>query len=118
MNIWLDDQRKAPEGWLHLHNIEEVEQLIESVHDLKDFHINIMSFDFHLSHPKDGIDVMVYLAKLCSKSNTSRFWPKTVRYHSNDPKGVEVMRDFVISFEKEILPKHKNIKGKAFNKLF
>ncbi|MDP3982766.1 MAG: hypothetical protein Q8Q65_01680 [bacterium] len=106
MNIWLDDQRKAPEGWVHLHNIEEVEQLIKSVHRQKDFHIGTMSFDFHLSHPKRGIDVMKYLVELCDRDDTRRFWPKRVLYHSNDPEGVEVMRAFVISFEKEILPKY------------
>src|SRR3989344_3540432 len=101
VNIWLDDQREAPAGWVHLHNIEEVEQLIKSVRGLKDFYIESMSFDFHLSHPKRGIDVMKYLVEQCSQNNTRRFWPKTVLLHSNDPEGVEVMRAFQIDFEKE-----------------
>lgn len=106
MNIWLDDQREAPQGWVHLHNIEEMEKLIKSVRGQKDFYIDTISFDFHLSHPKKGIDVMKYLADLCSQNNTGRFWPKTVLYHSNDPEGVEIMRTFAISFEKEVLPKY------------
>ncbi len=111
MNIWLDDQRKAPAGWVHLRNIEEVEQFIKSVLGLKDFHIDGMSFDFHLCHPKKGIDVMKYLADLCSQNKTGKFWPKTVLYHSNDPEGVKVMRAFAISFEKEILPKYCEKQG-------
>lgn len=103
MNIWLDDQRNAPEGWLHTHNIDELERLLETVRGQKDFYIDTMSFDFHLSHPKRGIDVMKYLADLCRQSNTRRFWPKKVLYHSNDPEGVEIMRTFTETFEKEIL---------------
>ena len=106
MNIWLDDQRKAPDGWLHLHNAEEVEQLIQFVRGLKDFYIDTMSFDFNLSHPKNGVDVMKYLADQCSQKNTGKYWPKTILYHSNDPDGVAAMRAFVISFEKEILSKY------------
>lgn len=102
MNIWLDDQRKAPESWVHLHNIEEVEHLVETVIEFKDFCIETMSFDYHLSHPKRGIDVMKYLADQCTQSKTKRFWPKIVLYHSNDPKGIEVMRIFATSFEKEV----------------
>ncbi|MCX6706406.1 MAG: hypothetical protein NTV24_04910, partial [Candidatus Woesebacteria bacterium] len=104
MNIWLDDQRKPPDGWVHLHNLEEVEQLIKLASGFKDFCIERMSFDFHLSHPKRGIDVMKYLAEQCNQDNTRRFWPKTVLYHSNDPKGVKIMRTFAISFQKVILP--------------
>lgn len=100
MNIWLDDQRKAPEGWIHLHNIDELEILMQSVHELKDFYIETMSFDFHLSHSKNGEDVMKYLAKQCNQSNTRRFWPKTVLYHSSDPKGIEIMQAFATGFEK------------------
>lgn len=99
MNIWLDDVRTAPEGWTHLHNIDEVEKFIKSVHNQKDFCIETMSFDFHLSHPKRGIDVMKYLVDLCAKEKTKRFWPKIVLYHSNDPKGVEIMKLFVANFE-------------------
>ena len=102
MNIWLDDQRKAPEGWVHLHNIEEVELLINSVRGLKGFCIATMSFDFHLSHPKRGIDVMKYLVDQCNQNKTRKFWPKTILYHSNDPKGIGEMKTFAMNFEKEI----------------
>lgn len=105
MNIWLDDQRNAPKEWTHLHNIDELEHLIQSTRKSKGFYIEIMSFDFHLSHPKRGIDVMKYLAELCSQENTRRYWPRTVLYHSDDPKGVKIMTAFTINFEKEILPK-------------
>jgi|SRR3989304_3310873 len=101
MNIWLDDQRKAPEGWVHLHNIEEVEHLVQAIRGLSDFYIETMSFDFHLSHPKRGVDVMKYLADQCRQNKTMRFWPKTVLYHSNDPKGVKIMQVFSMDFEKE-----------------
>lgn len=106
MNIWLDDQREAPHGWAHVHNADEVEKLIEYTGAQKDFHIDTMSFDFHLSHPKKGVDVMKYLADLCRQGHTRKFWPKTVLYHSNDPKGIEIMRDFALNFEKEILFKY------------
>src|SRR3989304_8206915 len=105
VKIWLDDQRNAPEGWIHLHNIEEVEKLIELVGGMDDSSIDTMSFDFHLSHPKNGLDVMKYFADLCIKGKPKNFWPKTILYHSNDIEGVRVMKSVTESFEKEILQK-------------
>ena len=101
IKIWLDDQRIAPEGFIHLHNIEEVEKLIGLVLEFDVFSIDTMSFDFHLAHPKNGLDVMKYLADLCIKGKTKKFWPKNILYHSNDSKGVEIMRSFAESFKKE-----------------
>ena len=106
VNIWLDDMRVAPEGWVHLHNIEEVEFLVRSSRGLEDFYIDKMSYDFHLNHPKLGIDVMKYLADLCVKEKTKKYWAKTILYHSNDVNGIEIMRSFAESFEKEILPEN------------
>ncbi len=103
MNIWLDDQRNAPDGWIHLHNIEEVEHLVQTILGLEGVYTETMSFDYHLSHQKRGIDVMKYLADQCTKYKTKRFWPKIVLYHSSDPKGVKVMKDFAKVFEKKIL---------------
>lgn len=100
VKIWLDDQRKAPEGWIHLHNIEEVENFIELAIGIPDFYIDEMSFDFNLAHPKNGLDVMQYLADICTKYSTKRFWPKTILYHSSDPKGVKMMKEFIEEFEK------------------
>lgn len=115
MNIWLDDQREAPEGWVHLHNMDEVEVFLESILYPSTCHtgrragsgyntrIEKMSFDYHLSHPKKGIDVMKYLADLCVKESTNRFWPKEIFYHSNDPEGVKEMKAFAERFEEDFL---------------
>ena len=92
MNIWLDDIRQVPEGWVHIHNLDELEKLVKKLG--KNFEVDVMSFDYHLAHPKRGIDVMKYLADLCAKGETSRYWPKEVRYHTNDPRGEEEMRAF------------------------
>ncbi|KKQ83912.1 MAG: hypothetical protein UT06_C0013G0012 [Candidatus Woesebacteria bacterium GW2011_GWA1_38_8] len=73
INIWLDDQRNAPDRWIHLHNIEEVEKMIGLVLEFDVFSIDTMSFDFHLSHPKNGLDVLKYLAGLCIKEKTKKF---------------------------------------------
>jgi hypothetical protein len=99
MNIWLDDQRDAPHGWAHVHNLDELKTLIDAVSQNSDFYVDTMSFDFHLSHPKKGVDVMRYLANLCISAQNKRFWPRTVLYHSNDPEGVETMRAFATEFE-------------------
>ncbi len=101
MNIWLDDQRKSPDGWTHLHNIDEVEMVMDFAINKDDFCIEIMSFDFHLNHEKNGVDVMKYLAGLCVQHKTSKFWPKKILYHSDDPQGIEVMREFEIYHEKQ-----------------
>jgi len=94
MNIWLDDQRKSPEGWIHLHNIDEVELVMDLESAKDDFCIEVMSFDFHLNHKKKGIDVMKYLGDLCLKHKTRKFWPKTILYHSDDLQGIAIMRAF------------------------
>ena len=100
MNIWLDDIRQAPEGWVHVHNLDELDALVKKLGEK--FEIDVMSFDYHLAHPKRGIDVMKYLADLCAQEKTRRYWPKEVRYHTNDPKGEEEMRTFAIEFESKI----------------
>ena len=105
IKIWLDDQRNAPEGWIHLHNIEEVERLVELIRGGNDFLIDTMSFDFHLAHPKNGLDVMKYLADLCIKEKTKIFWPKNILYHSSDTKAVVMMKNFVESLETNLLCK-------------
>jgi hypothetical protein len=99
MNIWLDDQRTSPEGWTHVHNLDELKTLLEVASQNSEFYIDTMSFDFHLSHPRKGVDVMRYLADLCVNNQTRRFWPRTTLYHSNDPEGVEIMKAFATEFE-------------------
>ena len=46
INIWLDDQRNAPDRWIHLHNIEEVEKMIGLVLEFDVFSIDTMSTEF------------------------------------------------------------------------
>ena len=105
INIWLDDIRKAPDGWIHLKNIEGVKTVAEVMLQKEDLFIKSMDFDFHLSHPKRGVDVMQYLADLCVQNKTRRFWAKTVLLHSNDQNGNKIMKEFARKFEKEVLLK-------------
>lgn len=103
IKIWLDDARKAPDGWIHLKNIEGVKKIVEVMLQNEDLFIEVMDFDFHLNHPKRGVDVMKYLADLCVQNKTKRFWAKTVILHSNDPNGNKIMEEFAKKFEDEIL---------------
>jgi hypothetical protein len=103
IKIWLDDIRDAPDGWLQLRNINEVERFIMIVKDLKGFFIEEMEFDFNLGDIKRGIDVMKYLSDLCVKGNTKKFWPRKIMYHSTDTEGIEIMRSFAERFEKDVL---------------
>lgn len=45
---------------------------------------------------------MKYLAELCIKGKTKKFWPKKILYHSSDPKGVKIMTEFAKEFEKSV----------------
>ena len=108
MNIWLDDMRKAPVGWLHLHNIDEIKRFVGVVQAIEDLRIEEMSFDFNLSQSERGIEVMKYIADECIKHKTKKLWPKKILYHSTDTKGIEMMKAFAESFEKEELPKLGN----------
>ena len=100
MNIWLDDLRDAPEElkeWVHVQNLDELEELVEKLGEK--FEIDVMSFDYNLGHVKNGLDVMKYLADLCEKGETGRYWPKEIRYHTNDPMGEYTMRKFAENFK-------------------
>ena len=74
MNIWLDDIRQVPEGWVHIHNLDELEKLVKKLG--KNFKVDVMSFDYHLAHPKRGIDVMTSFSASLSISKFYHFSPK------------------------------------------
>jgi len=101
MKLYLDDLRLAPEGWKKVYDCRDIKELIAQAGE--DFEIEAMSFDFNLTPWCNGVDVMKLLADACINKKTNKFWPKEIYYHSNDPKGIEQLKQFVEKFEKEKL---------------
>ena len=85
MKIWLDDERKAPDGFIHVKNNYELKTLLDENPET----IEEMSFDWYLgSGQPDGLEVARWLA-----INYLERWPKKVRAHSQDKeKCREILR--------------------------
>ena len=76
MNIWLDDERKATLGYIHVHNLEEFKNVLKTNSEP----IEIMSFDFFLGDGvANGLTVMQWL-----EENHLDRWPERVRAHSSN----------------------------------
>ena len=81
MNIWLDDIRPAPQGFIHVRNLAELESLLNDCNAP----IEIMSFDHDLGDGEpDGYEIIKWLA-----NEWLGRWPGEVRVHSANPVGAK-----------------------------
>lgn len=100
MKVWLDDLRPAPEGFIHVHNLDEFIRLLTD----KDERIEVMSFDHDLGQDESGreelsgYDIIKWLAE-----NYLDRWPTVVRVHSANPVGAENIRCFDEFVRKRLL---------------
>ena len=86
MYIWLDDLRRAPDGFIHVRNLAELQELIVLNSDV----IEVMSFDHDLGEGEiDGYGIAKWFAK-----NYLERWPLEVRVHSDNPPGAANIRAF------------------------
>lgn len=77
MNLWIDDERKAPEGWLHAWNYHE------ALMYLSPGDIEWASFDHDLGLAKTGYDIALHLAEYGG-------WPtEGIIVHSMNPVGAK-----------------------------
>ena len=77
MNIWLDDERKAPKGYIHVHDLKEFKNVLETNSEP----IGVMSFDFFLGDgTPNGLEVMQWL-----EEHRPGRWPERVHAHSSSP---------------------------------
>lgn len=91
MKMWLDDERPAPEGWIHAKTVEEAIRLLGTGsvveasldHDLGMCGECIGGFDgkaLQCKHRGTGYELVLWMAE-------NEVWPQSVRVHSMNPVG-------------------------------
>lgn len=108
LNIWLDDDpkvdgkstRPAPKGFVHVHNLAELEELLNSTEG----RIEVMSFDHDLGDwAEDGTELTGrYVIEWLQREHLDRY-PKEVRVHSANQIGRENVLAFDASVRKHLL---------------
>ena len=90
MLIWLDDVRDAPEGYVHVHSVNEAKQLIEDC-ERKGEKIDLLNLDHDLGDYApdggDGIKLVDWLAE------TGRRYP--IKLHTMNPVGRDNMQRII-----------------------
>ena len=87
MKIWLDDIRKAPEGYVHCHSVNEAINVIKLANEP----IELLDLDHDLGDYAidggDGIKLLDWLAE------TEQYYP--VKLHTMNPVGRENMQRLI-----------------------
>lgn len=86
MKIWLDDIRKAPDGYILCHSVNEAKQLIEENENLTIIEVIDCDHDLGDYYPDggDGIKLIDWLAE------RGTYYP--IRLHTMNPVGRENMQ--------------------------
>jgi hypothetical protein len=88
MNLWVDDERPAPEGWMWTKNVPDTIEALSS----KDF--DEMSLDYVLGRGQTGMDVMEWL-----RDHQDR-WPRVIHAHSSSYDGRRLIEELVREWRK------------------
>lgn len=88
INLWLDDERPAPEGWKHAFDFDHAVHLVLYYKE-EGFTIENMSLDHDLGEEKTGYDFVKWLAEF-------EHWPTNKpTVHSMNPVGAANMRSVI-----------------------
>jgi hypothetical protein len=98
MNVWLDDVREAPEGWVHVKTPEEAINLLRSgeVEEIS------LDHDLGLATPeaeRTGYDVLAWLEEAVATDAWSFKLP-VIRVHSANPVGWRRMEQAIASIQR------------------
>ncbi len=95
MNIWLDDIRPAPSGWVHCFKAAEVIALYNLSLE-NEQRINIISLDHDLGDAENGTgyDVLLYIEE---KVFGGALPPQAIKIHSANPVGRKKMEQAISS---------------------
>jgi hypothetical protein len=87
MKLWIDDERPAPEGWIHARTLVEALYYIYSMMD----HIECIALDHDLGHPhfRDADVVASLIERLAFGHHIERMEWKIL---TNNPDGVKKIR--------------------------
>ena len=87
IKIWLDDERPAPEGYVHCHSVNEVINRINQS-EIDKVYIDLLDLDHDLGdYAKDGGDGIKLVDWL---AETKKFYP--IKLHTMNPVGRENMQ--------------------------
>ena len=90
MLIWLDDVRNAPEGYIHVHSVNEAKNLIIQLEQTNQ-KIDLLNLDHDLGDYArdggDGIKLVDWLAE------TGRHYP--IKLHTMNPVGRDNMQRII-----------------------
>jgi hypothetical protein len=78
INVFLDDLRKCPEGFVLTRDVDECILL------LQECEVAVLSLDYHLGGNETGFDVAKWIVG-------NKKWPKEIFLHTSDPVGREQM---------------------------
>lgn len=89
LRIWLDDERPAPQGFVHVHTINELHDVLMRTEGP----ITVMSFDHDLGDASDGYDIIKWLAA----EHLDRY-PLEIRVHSGNTVG----RENIVAYDRSV----------------
>lgn len=85
INIWLDDIRPEPLGYVRAYFAEEVQALLNN----PDTIVDKLSLDYHLGDGMTGLELLKWI-------DEAGKWPKSKpSVHSDHPLGRLLMREFI-----------------------
>lgn len=89
MRIWLDDERRAPDGWLHVKTAPECMSAIAENMGI----VEAISLDHDLgpNEAGTGYHVCLWLEEQCF-TNTNFILPSCMMVHSQNPVGAAKMK--------------------------
>jgi hypothetical protein len=85
INIFLDDLRQCPEGFILVKNVSECKKL------LIENEVNILSLDHDLGlHDETGYNIALFLVEEL-QSFGRNYWPNEIYLHTDNPVGRQNM---------------------------
>lgn len=92
LKIYLDDERKSPEGWIQVFSYQEC------INMLCQFNPTNLSLDHDLGEEKTGYDVIKWIEQKVFKD--SNYQPPIIVIHSANPAGRQNMERGIKSIQK------------------
>jgi hypothetical protein len=88
MNVWLDDIRPAPDGWLWAKTVREAKRLLHSSEPTCEVEDMSLDNDLGLNEP-EGRHLVLWMCE-------HNIWPKgKIAVHSSNPVAAEYMRKMI-----------------------
>jgi len=98
IKVWLDDERPAPKGWVHIDNVPELIKFYEKNYR----NITQMSLDHDLGeNTPEGYKFLTWLEKKILQDGVYTSIPE-IRVHSANPVGKKRMEQTIQSIKRHL----------------